>query len=253
MAHEGQSVFCRPGGGTRIGERVGAGGVTLYSDPGYAGLECSPFTVATASDNESSVFDNGLPLDRTDWIRDGDLAALVQTRHTAALTGQPVTPGVDNLVLQVDGAGGAVEDMVAGTDRGLLLTCLWYIREVDPQTLLLTGLTRDGVYLVEDGEITAAVNNFRFNESPVDLLAALLLRDRHGPRLQPRVGRLLPADGDAGAADPRLQHVERLPGPLTMPRAGRSPDVRRPPTRLGRGPSHFRYRPNAAFSASIRP
>jgi predicted Zn-dependent protease len=47
---------------------------------------------------------------------------------------------------------------------------LWYIREVDRQTLLLTGLTRDGVYLVEDGEITAAVNNFRFNESPVDLL-----------------------------------------------------------------------------------
>ena len=61
-------------------------------------------------------------------------------------------------------------DLVAGTERGLLLTCLWYIREVDPQTLLLTGLTRDGVYLVENGEITGAVNNFRFNESPVDLL-----------------------------------------------------------------------------------
>ena len=59
---------------------------------------------------------------------------------------------------------------MAGTERGLLLTCLWYIRAVDPQTLLLTGLTRDGVYLVENGEITGAVNNFRFNESPVDLL-----------------------------------------------------------------------------------
>ena len=59
---------------------------------------------------------------------------------------------------------------MAGAERGLLLTCLWYIREVDPQTLLLTGLTRDGVYLVENGEITGAVNNFRFNESPVDLL-----------------------------------------------------------------------------------
>ncbi|MBJ7530956.1 MAG: TldD/PmbA family protein, partial [Nocardioides sp.] len=68
-----------------------------------------------------------------------------------------------------DGAG-TVEDMVAGTQRGLLLTCLWYIREVDPQTMLLTGLTRDGVYLVEGGEITGVVNNFRFNESPVDLL-----------------------------------------------------------------------------------
>ncbi len=81
-----------------------------------------------------------------------------------------MTPGIDNLVLEVDGATGGVEDLVAGTERGLLLTCLWYIREVDPQSLLLTGLTRDGVYLVEHGEITGAVNNFRFNESPVDLL-----------------------------------------------------------------------------------
>ncbi len=86
------------------------------------------------------------------------------------MTGQPVTPGIDNLVLEVDGASGSVEDLVADVDRGLLLTCLWYIREVDPQTMLLTGLTRDGVYLVEDGEITGAVNNFRWNESPVDLL-----------------------------------------------------------------------------------
>ena len=89
---------------------------------------------------------------------------------SAALTGQPVTPGVDNLVLEVDDAHGDLDDLVAGTERGLLLTCLWYIREVDPQSLLLTGLTRDGVYLVEDGEVVGAVNNFRFNESPVDLL-----------------------------------------------------------------------------------
>ena len=73
-------------------------------------------------------------------------------------------------MLEVDGAAGGIDDLVAGTERGLLLTCLWYIREVDPQSLLLTGLTRDGVYLVENGEITGAVNNFRWNESPVDLL-----------------------------------------------------------------------------------
>ncbi|HXF22488.1 MAG TPA: metallopeptidase TldD-related protein, partial [Streptosporangiaceae bacterium] len=70
-------------------------------------------------------------------------------------------------------AAGAVTDLVASTERGLLLTCLWYIREVDPQTLLLTGLTRDGVYLVENGEVTGAVNNFRFNESPVGMLNRL--------------------------------------------------------------------------------
>ncbi|MBI2245111.1 MAG: TldD/PmbA family protein [Nocardioides sp.] len=169
-AFEGQSVYSRRGGGTRIGDLVARPGVHLYSDPAQPGLECEPFALAASSDNESSVFDNGLPLQRTDWIRDGRLAALLQTRHSAAMTAQPVTPAIDNLVLAVDGAAGSIEDLVAGTDRGLLLTCLWYIREVDPQTLLLTGLTRDGVYLVEGGEITGAVNNFRFNESPVDLL-----------------------------------------------------------------------------------
>jgi len=66
-----------------------------------------------------------------------------------------------------------LRDMIGSTNRGLLLTCLWYIREVDPQTLLLTGLTRDGVYLIEDGQVRGAVNNFRFNESPVDLLARI--------------------------------------------------------------------------------
>ena len=170
VAHEGQSVYSRRGGGTRIGERIAASGVGLYSDPAYEALQCAPFVVAETSGNESSVFDNGLPLGRTDWIRDGELASLLQTRQTARLTSQPVTPAIDNLVLEVDGAGGGVDDLVGGTERGLLLTCLWYIREVDPQSLLLTGLTRDGVYLVEDGEITGAVNNFRFNESPIDLL-----------------------------------------------------------------------------------
>ena len=81
-----------------------------------------------------------------------------------------MTPYVDNLIVEVDGSTGSTDDLVAGMERGLLLTCLWYIREVDPQTLLLTGLTRDGVYLVENGEVAGAVNNFRFNESPVSLL-----------------------------------------------------------------------------------
>jgi predicted Zn-dependent protease len=116
------------------------------------------------------VFDNGLGLRPTDWISGGELAALIQTRHSAGLSGLAVTPAIGNLML--DGGGSAsLDQMIAGTGRGLLLTCLWYIREVDPQTLLLTGLTRDGIYLVENGEVTAAVNNFRFNESPVGMLA----------------------------------------------------------------------------------
>ncbi|WP_432479856.1 metallopeptidase TldD-related protein [Nocardioides sp. GXQ0305] len=169
-ADDGQSVYSRRGGGTRIGERIVREGVGLFSDPARPGLESQPFVTASTSTNEQSVFDNGLPLERNDWIRDGVLTSLIQTRHSAGLTGQPVTPYVDNLVLEVDGATGGIDELVAGTERGLLLTCLWYIREVDPQSLLLTGLTRDGVYLVEGGEITGAVNNFRWNESPVELL-----------------------------------------------------------------------------------
>ncbi|WP_107706030.1 metallopeptidase TldD-related protein [Nocardioides allogilvus] len=170
VAHEGESVYSRQGGGTRIGERIVKQGVHLFSDPALVGLESAPFNVAGASDNTESVFDNGLALARTDWIADGTLAALLQTRHSAAMTGQPVTPMIDNLALEVDGGGGTEQDLVAGMDRGLLVTCLWYIREVDPQSMLLTGLTRDGVYLVEGGEIVGAVNNFRWNESPIDLL-----------------------------------------------------------------------------------
>ena len=170
VAHEGQSVYSARGGGTRIGEQIARPGVHLWSDPAEADLGCAPFAIAAGSSNTTSVFDNGLPLSRTEWIRDGVLSSLVQTRQTAELTGQPVTPYVDNVGLDVAGATGDVSDLVAGTERGLLVTCLWYIREVDPQTLLLTGLTRDGVYLVEGGEITGVVNNFRWNESPIDLL-----------------------------------------------------------------------------------
>ncbi|MEU3630664.1 metallopeptidase TldD-related protein [Streptomyces fradiae] len=168
-AVEGRTVFSRPGGGTRVGERLASLPLTLRSDPAEPGLESAPFVIAHASGDDASVFDNGLPVEPVDWIREGRLERLVTTRHTAALTGSPMAPGAGNLVL--DGGGGrSLEEMVASTGRGLLLTCLWYIREVDPATLLLTGLTRDGVYLVEDGEVVAEVNNFRFNESPVDLL-----------------------------------------------------------------------------------
>jgi predicted Zn-dependent protease len=168
-ALDGRTVFSKPGGGTRAGERLASLPLTLRSDPGAAGLACAPFTIAHASSRESSVFDNGLALAPTAWIDGGELAALIQTRHSAGLTGLPVTPVIGNLIL--DGTSDAsLGDLVARTGRGLLLTCLWYIREVDPQTLLLTGLTRDGVYLVENGEVTGAVNNFRFNESPVAML-----------------------------------------------------------------------------------
>lgn len=172
-ALDGRTVFSKPGGGTRIGERLATLPLSLHSDPAAPGLKAAPFVIAHASSRDSSVFDNGLSKGHTDWIANGSLAALTQTRHTAHLSGQPVTPAIDNLIMDVPDPTGSLADLVSKTDRGLLLTCLWYIREVDPQTLLLTGLTRDGVYLVENGEVTAAVNNFRFNESPVGMLSRI--------------------------------------------------------------------------------
>ncbi|MFD8645350.1 metallopeptidase TldD-related protein [Streptomyces zaomyceticus] len=169
-AVEGRTVFSKPGGGTRLGETLSPLPLTLRSDPNEPGLESAPFVIAHSSGDDSSVFDNGLPIAPTDWVRDGRLERLITTRHSAELTRLPVAPGAGNLIL--DGGGErSLEEMVAATERGLLLTCLWYIREVDPATLLLTGLTRDGVYLVENGEVVGEVNNFRFNESPVDLLS----------------------------------------------------------------------------------
>ncbi|MER7487889.1 metallopeptidase TldD-related protein [Streptomyces sp. NPDC126497] len=168
-ASEGRTVFSRPGGGTRVGERLTGLPLTLRSDPDEPGLESAPFVIAHSSGGDQSVFDNGLPLSATEWVREGELNRLTTSRHSAGLTGLPTAPGIDNLILD-GGEDRSLEEMVAATERGLLLTCLWYIREVDPATLLLTGLTRDGVYLVENGEVTGEVNNFRFNESPVDLL-----------------------------------------------------------------------------------
>ncbi len=172
-AHEGRTVFSRAGGGTQVGERLSELPLTLYSDPAAAGLTAAPFLVAHTSTDiftpGISVFDNGLPLSRADWIREGVLHQLPTNRHSAELTGLPVAPLTGNLLL--DGGGDrSLDELVADTERGLLISTLWYIREVDPKTLLLTGLTRDGVYLVEGGEVTGVVNNFRFNESPVDML-----------------------------------------------------------------------------------
>jgi len=172
-AAEGRTVFSKPGGGTRVGERLSDMPVDLFSDPSYPGLECAPFVVAHASGRDSSVFDNGMPAGRAAWIASGVLRAMYSSRHSAGLAGLPVTPAVDNLIMS-SGSAASLSSMIASTKRGLLLTCLWYIREVDPQTLLLTGLTRDGVYLVEEGEVVGAVNNFRFNESPVGMLGRLL-------------------------------------------------------------------------------
>ena len=183
-ADEGRSAFSRKGGGARIGDRLAALPVEIFSDPGRPGLECAPFVVARTSTSDTSVFDTGLPISRQDWVSRGELVALSGSRSYAAsgssgssgmsaslsASGTPLRLAADNLIFQAPGASGSVDDLVASTSRGLLLSTMWYIRIVDPQTLLMTGLTRDGVYLVEDGEVVGAVNNFRWNISPLDVL-----------------------------------------------------------------------------------
>jgi predicted Zn-dependent protease len=167
-AQEGRNALSAPAGGTRVGEKLTDLPLTLYSDPAAPGLGCTPFVTATSSSEILSVFDNGMDIGRVDWIRDGVINALAYSRAAAEEFSAPVAVAAGNILMSGDST--ELADMIAATDRGLLLTTLWYMREVDPTTLLLTGLTRDGVYLVEDGEVTAAVNNFRFNESPLDLL-----------------------------------------------------------------------------------
>ena len=156
--------MAEPGWGSELTELP----LTLFSDPMAPGLACTPFVAVSSSSETVSVFDNGMEISQVDWIRNGVINALAYPRATAAEFDADVAVAADNLVMT--GGSAKLADMIAATERGLLLTTLWYIREVDPTTLLLTGLTRDGVYLIEDGEVTAAVNNFRFNESPLDLL-----------------------------------------------------------------------------------
>jgi predicted Zn-dependent protease len=167
---DGGTVFSGAKGETRVGERLTELAFDLSSDPATSGIACDPFLVATGSSSDVSVFDNGVHLNNTKWIDGGVLSRLRYHRAGAKRSGKPFSPPIGNLSLSLPGSNASLADLIAGSKRALLLTCLWYIREVDPATLLLTGLTRDGVYLVEDGEIVGAVNNFRFNESPLDML-----------------------------------------------------------------------------------
>jgi predicted Zn-dependent protease len=172
-AEDGRNVYAAGDGATKIGQRFSRLPITVRSDPLYPGLETIPFVNFTNSlDDTSWAFDGGLPINATTWIDNGVLHELIRNRGHAARTGAQPTPPADNLIM--DGGGTAsLQQMISTTKRGLLLTCLWYIREVDPERLLLTGLTRDGVYLIEDGEVVGAVNNFRFNESPIELLGRI--------------------------------------------------------------------------------
>ncbi len=151
-ADEGRSFFSNPKGGTTIGENLFGNGITIYSDPSNTEIPSVPWG------------EDGLPLERTMWVERGVQKNLACSRYWARQKNISPLSGGSNIVME--GGNYSLDDLVASMDYGLLVTSFWYIRQVDPQTMIYTGLTRDGVFLIEKGKITKPVNNMRWNESP---------------------------------------------------------------------------------------
>jgi predicted Zn-dependent protease len=156
QADEGRSFLSKKGGGNKLGEQVYDPRVNLSADPWDPRAPVMPWD------------DEGLPREKMDIVKDGKIAALQYSRYWAKKQGQRAVGQPGNLLM----AGGdkSTAQLVAGTQKGILVTRTWYIRMVDPQTVLLTGLTRDGTFYIENGQIKHPVKNFRFNESPVIML-----------------------------------------------------------------------------------
>jgi predicted Zn-dependent protease len=155
-ADEGRSFFAKPGGGNRIGERFVDERVTIWSDPEEPRLFAAPFN------------DQGLPNRRMSWVEGGVLRNLVYDRFWAQRQEREPTGFVSGYYME--GGNATVEEMIRSTERGLLVTRFWYIRGVDPRTILFTGLSRDGTFLIENGRISHPVKNLRWNESPIFML-----------------------------------------------------------------------------------
>jgi predicted Zn-dependent protease len=156
QADEGRSFLSKKGGGNRIGEKFYGDEVNIYTDPTYTSAP-------------GAAFDGqGLPTKRLDYIRGGVVKNLNYTRFWAKKTDKAPNAFPSNIIM--DGDKTSIEEMIKNTERGILVTRFWYIRFVDPQTVLLTGLTRDGTFLIEQGRLKYAIKNFRFNETPVKML-----------------------------------------------------------------------------------
>jgi predicted Zn-dependent protease len=155
-ADEGRSYLSKRGGGTRLGEKLMDDKVNIYSDPFNADLPANTWS------------GDGLPLEKTYWIQNGVVKNLSYSRYWAEKKGAKPLPGPSNIIM--DGGTSSLEEMIKSTERGILVSRLWYIRMVDPQVLALTGLTRDGTFYIENGKIKFPIKNMRFNESPVIML-----------------------------------------------------------------------------------
>jgi predicted Zn-dependent protease len=156
QADEGRSFLSKKGGGTKIGEKLVDERVNIYSDP---------FNELVPANSWSG---DGLPRERTSWIENGAVKNMSYDRYWAKKQGVEPVPGPANGIMV--GGDATTEDLIKSTKRGILVTRLWYIRTVDPQTLLYTGLTRDGTFYIENGKIKHPIKNMRFNESPIIML-----------------------------------------------------------------------------------
>ena len=179
-ADEGRSFLSKPGGGTRLGEKLFADGVTLRSDPFDPRNPGNPWAGGGRGGGGGGGLGfggfggsggGGLPARRTTWIEDGVVKTFAVDRFWAGKTNVEPLPFSGSLIM--DGSSKSLDALIAETERALLVTRFWYIRVVNPQNAVVTGLTRDGVWLVEKGKIVHPVNNFRFNDSPVNLLKNL--------------------------------------------------------------------------------
>ncbi len=156
QADEGRSFMSKPGGKTKIGEQMMDAKVNIYSDPYNKDLPTGTWS------------GDGRPQEKINWIEKGVVKNLYSSRYWAQKTGIKSIPQPEGAIMQ--GGTKTLEQLIKETEKGILVTRLWYIRQVDPQTLLLTGLTRDGTFYIENGEIKFPVKNFRFNESPIIML-----------------------------------------------------------------------------------
>ncbi|WP_309670037.1 TldD/PmbA family protein [Gemmatimonas sp.] len=155
-ADEGRSAFSKAGGGTRLGEKIVDERVTLLTDPADPLILGSPF------DGE------GMPTGKQTWVQNGVLSSLAYNRFWANKQGKTATGGAQSL--RMASGKDTIESMIASTTRGVLVTRLWYLRPLDARTLMYTGLTRDGTFLIENGKIARSIKNFRFNDSPLFML-----------------------------------------------------------------------------------
>jgi len=156
QADEGRSFLSKKGGGTKLNEKIIDERVNVYTDPFNAEVPASPWT------------QDGQARKKLDIIREGVVKNLFYDRYWASLKNVEPVPFPGNIIME--GGSASLEDLIKSTKKGVLVTRLWYIRSVDPQTLLYTGLTRDGTFYIENGKIKHPVKNFRFNESPVIML-----------------------------------------------------------------------------------